>query len=1012
MLNKQPLDLRFGQGLDLKSDPNQIPIGKLLSLENVVFNKGGLLQKRNGFKQLTSLPDTSSTFLSTFNGGLTAIGTSLYSLSAGTDQWIDKGSLEPADLSVLSLIRSGSSQTQCDAVVAPNGLVCTVYTDTPPSGTVYKYSVADSSTGQNIIMPTPIPSGSGTVTGTTRVFLMDNYFIIVYTNVISTVNHLQFVAISISNPTLITTPADVTSSYIPATTLSWDGIVVNNSLYVAYNTTTGGQAIQVTYINSSLIVVSPTTFSGEICTLMSMASDLSNPAEPIIYVNYYDLVSTTGKTLAIDSGLNHILAPTTTITSTTVLNIASSAQSGICTFVYEVANNYGYDSGIPTNYLKENAITQSGTVGTSEVLLRSVGLASKAIVVNNTMYFLAIYYSNFQPTYFLVTGQGKIVSKLAYSNAAHYLTTGLPTITYDGESSIQVSYLLKDLLQSVNKTQGVANAAGVYTQTGINLASYTLGSSALSVGEIGQNLNLSGGFVWSFDGVSPVEQGFFLWPDSVEATPLTSGGSMTDQQYYYQVTYEWTDNQGNIFRSAPSIPTGALVSGGSGSGSVTLNIPTLRLTYKTATPVRIVIYRWSAAQQTYYQLPNAIIPVNSLSVDYVTVTDTYADSVIIGDNIIYTTGGVVEDIAPPATSIMTLFNNRLWLVDAEDPNLLWFSKQVIEATPVEMSDLLTLYVAPSTASQGSTGPITALGPMDDKLIVFKANALGYISGTGPDNTGANSQYSDFVLINSTVGCANQQSIVFMPQGIMFQSDKGIWLLGRDLSTQYIGAPVEAYNSYTVLSALNVPATNQVRFTMSNGTTLIYDYYFGQWGTFTNVPAISSAIYQTYHTYIDSYGRAFQETPNMYLDGSNPVLIALKTGWINVAGLQGYERFYQMLLLGNYYSPFNLTVQLAYNYNPSPVQSTNVTPDAYPANWGGEQLWGSGTPWGGSENGNVFQARVFPQIQKCESFQVSIQESYYPGAGIAAGQGLSLSGMNLLIGYKKGTRTSKAARSFG
>lgn len=122
MLNKQPLDLRFGQGLDLKSDPNQIPIGKLLSLENVVFNKGGLLQKRNGFKQLTSLPDTSSTFLSTFNGGLTAIGTSLYSLSAGTDQWIDKGSLEPADLSVLSLIRSGSSQTQCDAVVAPNGL--------------------------------------------------------------------------------------------------------------------------------------------------------------------------------------------------------------------------------------------------------------------------------------------------------------------------------------------------------------------------------------------------------------------------------------------------------------------------------------------------------------------------------------------------------------------------------------------------------------------------------------------------------------------------------------------------------------------------------------------------------------------------------------------------------------------------------------------------------------------------------------------------------------------------
>ena len=99
---------------------------------------------------------------------------------------------------------------------------------------------------------------------------------------------------------------------------------------------------------------------------------------------------------------------------------------------------------------------------------------------------------------------------------------------------------------------------------------------------------------------------------------------------------------------------------------------------------------------------------------------------------------------------------------------------------------------------------------------------------------------------------------------MFQSDKGIWLLGRDLSTSYIGAPVQSLTlNATVLSALNIPATNQVRFTLDSGITLMYDYYYSQWGTFTGVPGISSTLYQSLHTYINSFGQVFQETPGLY-----------------------------------------------------------------------------------------------------------------------------------------------------
>jgi len=152
-----------------------------------------------------------------------------------------------------------------------------------------------------------------------------------------------------------------------------------------------------------------------------------------------------------------------------------------------------------------------------------------------------------------------------------------------------------------------------------------------------------------YDGYQPVEHSYFVWPDSVEATFSDTGGFMAVEPdgatktdaYYYQVCYEWTDNQGNLFRSAPSIPVAVTTTGSGTSGSVVLNIPTLRLTYKISSPVRIVVYRWSVANQTYFQVTSITAPIqNDLSVDYITYTDTLADASIVGNNIIYTTGAL------------------------------------------------------------------------------------------------------------------------------------------------------------------------------------------------------------------------------------------------------------------------------------------------------------------------------------------------------------------------------------
>lgn len=1085
MLNKQDLVFNFSGGLELKIDPKQVPAGKFLQLQNSVFNKGGLLQKRNGFQQLTNLPDKNATFLTTFNDNLTAISNSIEAYAQDNMTWIQKGNIQPVQLNTMPLIRSNTSQTQADIAVGSNGFMCVAYTDQNPSNlsqNVFKFVVIDPSTGQNVLSPQTL-----TATGAPRVFALMQWFVIIYTNG----GALQFVAVNASTLN-ITSPTTIISSYQSSTGLSFDAVMLSNTLYVGYSTASGGQSVQYKFITSNLVVSSATTFASYKATSMSMSTDGTN-----LYSAFYDSGSQNGYVLVLNSILGTLLAPVLIISSIPVANITNEVTNGLCTVYYEVSNNYSFDSSIPSNYIQATSLSISTPTPTSPItVIRSVGLASKAFQVNNIQYFLVSYQSPFQNTYFLINGSVStqaspvITAKLAYSNGGGYATHGLPNTTVSN-GVVSIPYLFKDLVTSVNKGTNLPSGTqlnGIYAQTGINLVNLNLFTNLTDSTEIASSLHLTGGFLWQYDGYTPVEHNFLLYPDDIEATPANTGGAMVPQKYFYQVVYEWCDGQGNIHKSAPSIPlevdmsssnhaftqptpltpTGTGTSGtftltvssttglqvgqyvtdtsnpsfiqansyitnivgsvitlnqplaGSPAAdnlsissicSVTLNIPTLRLTYKIASPVKITIYRWSTAQENYYQVTSIIMPLlNSTTVDSVSYVDTQADNQILGNQLIYTTGGVIEDIGAPATNIMTLWQTRLWLVDSEDQNLLWYSKQVIEATPVEMSDLFTLFIAPTIGASGSTGPITALGAMDNYLIIFKKDAIYYVSGTGPDNTGANNLFTDPVFITSTVGCTNQQSVIFTPLGLMFQSDKGIWLLDRGLNTTYIGAAVETLAlSSNVLSAVLVPGTNQVRFTLDDGLTLMYDYYYQQWGTFVGCQGISSCIYKSLHTYLDKFGRVFQENPGSYLDGLNPVLLGFQTGWLNLGTIQGYQRIYEFTLLGQYFSPHTLQLNIAYDFE-NASQQVEVMPQNFTGIYGSDSLYGQTTPYGGP--GTLEQWRIHTQRQKCQVFQVALQEVYDPQFGNLVGAGFTLSGINCVIGAKSGYRPIKGQASVG
>lgn len=991
--------MNFAQGLDTKTDPWQVKAGKFLSLVNSVFTKGNLLEKRNSFVPLTSLPEGANpSTLTTYKDNLIALGDDLFSFSQASGQWEDKGFLKQVSLSTTSLVRSAYSQTVCDSAVSDNALVCVAFLD---GDGVWKYRVLNSNGGETLINSTSLPSGSIMA----RTFVLGRYFIITFLRDITGTEHLQYIAIPMTDLNSPSAAVNV-SSQVSGTSAGYDGFVANNSLYMAWDGSDGGGAIRITYLDSTLTLHSTVVKAGHTATLMSVTADITTPT-PTIWVTAY--AANNAYSYALTPQLVSISGPNHTITTETVTEITSTAQNGSLELFYEVSNNYSF-AAIRTDYIRKNSCTSAGVVGTASFVSRSVGLASKAALVDGISYFLTAQSSVYQPSYFFMDQSGNVIGRLAYSNGAGYASTQvLPSITMINEEFF-LSYLIKDLVQPVNKKTSAGFQTQIYTQTGVNLAGWNFALKNRSTVETAGTLISSGGFPWMYDGVKPVELGFNLWPENIKATPDAIAGSMGPGTYNYQVTYEWTDGQGNVHRSAPSVPLEVILTT---QTEVVLDIPTLRLTYKTSpNAVRIVVYRWSAAQQVFYQVTSVSSPlINNPAVDSVSYTDTQSDAQILGNEILYTTGGVVENIAPPATDALALYKNRLFLIDAEDKNLLWFSKQLIENVPVEMSDLFTDFISPTSGAQGSTGDMQALAPMDDKLVIFKPSAIYYITGTGPDNTGSQNDFSDAVFITSTIGTSLQESICFIPQGLTFQTKKGIWLLGRDLSSVYVGASVELFNDSVVTSAVSLPTQNQARYTFD--------------------PALSSTLYLNSHTVLNSDGVVMQESEDSHTDGllgtmlqynyfydqwgtfdvsSRPTLLSFETAWINLAGLQGFERLYEFYLLGKFLSPHKLQMSISYNYNDSPSQTVLITPTNYASVYGQDHQYGSEGPYGGP--GNVMTWRVFATIQKCTSFKISLQEVFDDSYSTVPGAGFTLSGIDMVLGAKSQFPRLRAGNQIG
>jgi hypothetical protein len=413
--------------------------------------------------------------------------------------------------------------------------------------------------------------------------------------------------------------------------------------------------------------------------------------------------------------------------------------------------------------------------------------------------------------------------------------------------------------------------------------------------------------------------------------------------------------------------------------------------------ISLVLYRTKVNGSVFYRCIPTLAPyLNNTKEFQVTIKDSYSDAEIEANEQLYTTGGEVENIAPPAFSSIQFYKNRLMGIPKDNKNQIWYSKQAIDGYGLEFNDSFVLNVnAPG-------GEVSGAGVLDEKFIIFKKNQIYYMLGEGPNLMGLQNDFTPTQLINADTGCVENNSIINIPEGLMFKSEKGMYLLNRSLGVEYVGAAVEQFNEYNIISAKLMKSIQQVRFGLSNGMIMTYDYFHKQWGfyqgTGDSITQNDAEIVNGDYHILSSTGIMKKESTD-YTDYrtvtgaqvATYIPISLDTGWLSFAGLESFQRIYKAILMGDYRSNHLLSIQVYYDFDESYFDTISID-DTRPV-----------------PSQNTYEYRLFMPRQKCTSIRFKIVESQFL---TTIGEGLKLSSISFEVGVKKGLNKIKASESFG
>jgi hypothetical protein len=1015
-LEKNKVPIALAQGIDTKSDPKQLAAGKMTVLENAVLLKSGEIRKANGYQEYT-IVNNSRSIGSLKENIFFLTDDAAYTYSYGINRYASVGRYGNFKIEKFAAVNQNASYP-CTAYDRSGNTIMHVWAENDGLGNyTTKYMVMYAKTN-TILKPETVLATNATKPQVVTGIGMD-YFLIVYEDQ-STGFTLKAAAIDKSLWSVqatVTLATGVTNYSQYGFSLIADQVEVNpKTAYICWSCGSLPSAAD------SRIAVFPATYVGFTAPTSVLLSGLTSRYGSAISFASNDIMfafndKLTIKTIVYNSTLTSVVAVSRTVMTAGASQAFSGVvigDSSVATIKHIFTTTLTSAGALITQQpkIEEAIVTSTGTLTAQRVFLQGGGIGGTTLVFtesNAKKGYLPIKmiqqydgnatggYNGVYTLYLIEYFNANVFSSPPNLYVAAKFYDLNATSIYYTASGGHPDYIFFVPGRGTGK-------AGAFGQAFFGLVQEYAGNSSLCViskagqtvmAELANNLHVTGGYLGMFDGVEFAEHNFFQYPLQVYPTNV-GAGSVGAGTYYYCAIYVWQDAYGQIHQSGVSNPTSITLAGAS---QVQLDISTLKLTNKIG-DVYIEIYR-SNDGLNFYKLAGGIgsLQKNDKTVPTITYIDNTPQANIISRPLLYTVGGELNNFSAPACTYVSVYKRRLIVAPSEDSNSFWYSKDIIPATAGAIGSPVSFAAEFVKSVDERGGPVTATVQLDDKLLIFKANSLSVMVGEGPANNGTQDDFTTPQLVVSDTGCLYGRSVVIMPLGVMFQSPKGFYLCDRSLSVSYLGAAVENYNSIECTSGNLKYDKNEVWFGLDNGTVLVYNYYFSQWSTFawttSDITVLQINIMtgadgsQLYNLLASVNSNKINLESTSYRKNVSGYSLKFTTGWLSFADMQGFQRVYKLLILGEYKSPHRLQVEVSYDFIDTVTQTTVIDVPT------------STVP---------YEFRVFLTRQKCTAIKFTIQD-LTPTVG-TWDEAFALSNLALEIGVKRGLNKLPASKSVG
>lgn len=502
---------------------------------------------------------------------------------------------------------------------------------------------------------------------------------------------------------------------------------------------------------------------------------------------------------------------------------------------------------------------------------------------------------------------------------------------------------------TVNELVDLKVQAGtVTTTTRPVIIEVAAGTSKAVVSAGGRVYTSMAGNVMTFDGVR-------WFSTNIDESPTISytvggGGSLAAGDYLLSAVYTYIDALGMVHRSPPSTPF-KVTSGA--AGTITVSVPQGGTLPSTA---NVELYISNLNTGTLYLQSVAARTVSSRSITTVANIETSTP--------LYAQGGIIEATSSPVCSTVAFAKNRLWAGGLQDGKL-YYTKELTPGEAPSWNEAFSLTLP------GLGGRFNGIAEMDDKIIAARDVDCSVVYGQGPDETGAGG--FGYQLISNDTGCVADGGIQLTEEGVMMFSNKGIYVITKDLQVVYYGSPVEDYSTGNLpVASFGNKTLELSKMYLNNTTTVIRDSYHKLWSVNRHPYTIIHACDVNGGIYILTSAGVYVESAAQGTDAGTAIPVLIRTRWIPLAGIEGFTRIKELRGLGTLTAAHTITAKYWVDYETT-AQTFTLASGTY------------------ASDGNMkFELR--PAKQKCAAFMLEIAAS-------VTNNPFTLSGFSLFVGLK-------------